>query len=432
MSGKRATTITMAGLLDELAWRGLLQDQTPGLAERLKQGRPITAYVGFDPTAPSLQVGNLVPVMLLAHLQRAGGRPIVVMGGGTGLIGDPSGKQEERPLLTPSELDTNRRNQEDQLKRLLPGVKVVNNADWLGKGLSLVEFLRDVGKHFTVSLMLQKESVKSRLEEGISFTEFSYMLLQAYDFWHLYTDPEIRCEMQMGGSDQWGNITAGTELIRRREGGEAHGLSAPLVTTATGAKFGKTERQAIWLDQTRTAPVRFYNFWVNVDDRDVERYLRMFTFKTREDIQRLMAEHQADPGARIPHHALASALTDWLRPGTASELRATLTDVFAGSEDADLVRIIERLLETTPPRSFDWDRSAPPKPEDLFVAAGLASSKGDARRLLKGRGLYLNRKVPPAGEPVSPGELLTTPRGKYLLLQKGKKSYQPLKITGLD
>ena len=429
MTGKRVVQGKMAQFLEELAWRGLVHHQTPALAQRLAQG-PITAYVGFDPTAPSLQVGNLVPVVLLEHLRRAGGQPIVVMGGGTGLIGDPSGKQTERPLLAKALLEANLTTQERQFRALLPGVEVVNNATWLGE-LKLVDFLRDVGKHFTVSLMLQKESVKARLDEGISFTEFSYMLLQAYDFWHLYRSH--RCEMQMGASDQWGNITAGIELIRRREGAEAHGLCAPLFTTATGAKFGKSEGHAVWLDDGLTAPVQFYNFWVNVDDREVEHCLRMFTFRSRDEIQNLMAQHAANPGARIPHHALASDVTAWVHGrATAADTKAAIKDVFSDLDNTDLGRTIEQLIPTTPKRSFHWDRERPPKPEDLFVAGGLASSKSDARRLLAGKGLYLNRKVPPAGAPVSDTEVVTTAQGKFVLLQKGKKTYQPLRITGLE
>jgi len=429
MTGKRAAHHKMGGFLEELAWRGLVADRTPGLAERLRRG-PITAYVGFDPTAPSLQVGNLVPVMLLEHLRRAGGRPIVVMGGGTGLIGDPSGKQNERPLLAKNELEANLGTQERQFRALLPGVEMVNNAAWLG-GLSLVDFLRDIGKHFTVAVMLQKESVKTRMDEGISFTEFSYMLLQAYDFWHLFR--EHRCEMQMGGSDQWGNITAGIELIRRREGKEAHGLSAPLVTTSGGAKFGKSEGRAVWLDTGLTAPAQFYNFWVNVDDRDVEPYLRMFTFKSRDEIAALMAQHATNPGARFAHHALASDVTAWVHgEAAARDVQAALQQVFSRLDDTDLGRTIEQLLPTTPKRSFHWDRAKPPKPEDLFVAGGLASSKGDARRLLAGKGLYLNRKVPPTGAAVSHTEVVSTTQGKFVLLQKGKKTYQPLEITGLE
>lgn len=429
MTGKRATLGKMGGFLEELAWRGLVHHQTPGLAGRLSQG-PITAYVGFDPTAPSLQVGNLVPVVLLEHLRRAGGQPMVVMGGGTGLIGDPSGKQTERPLLDKDLLKQNLAAQAQQFRSLLPDVVVLDNAEWLA-GLTLVDFLRDVGKHFTISLMLQKESVKARLDEGISFTEFAYMLLQAYDFWHLYRSH--RCEMQMGASDQWGNITAGIELIRRREGDEAHGLCAPLFTTATGAKFGKSAGNAVWLDDALTAPVQFYNLWVNVDDREVERCLRIFTFRPRHEIAKLMTQHAANPGARIPHHALATDVTEWVHGrATAADTKAAIKDVFSDLDNTDLGRTIEQLIPTTPQRSFPWDREKPPKPEDLFVAGGLASSKGDARRLLAGKGLYLNRKVPPAGVPVSDTEVVTTAQGKFVLLQKGKKTYQPLRITGLD
>lgn len=428
MTRKQAAHGAAGALLEELAWRGLVHHQTPGLAERLRQG-PITAYIGFDPTAPSLQVGNLVPVVLLEHLRRAGGTPIVLMGGGTGLIGDPSGQQTERPLLDKEVRTRNVEAQERQFRSLLPGVKILNNAAWLGN-LELVDFLRDVGKHFTISIMLQKESVKARLEEGLSFTEFSYMLLQAYDFWHLYRSH--RCEMQMGASDQWGNITAGIELIRRREGKPAHGLCAPLFTTASGAKFGKSSGRAVWLDEALTAPVQFYNFWVNVDDRQVESCLRTFTFRSRDEIGDLMAQHGANPGARIPHHALASDVTEWVRPGTSHDLREALQGVFVQTDTDDLVLTIERLLPTTRERSFHWERSRPPKPEDLFVAGGLASSKSDARRLLAGKGLYLNRSVPPAGEAVSDAEVVETAQGRFVLLQKGKKTYQPLRITGLD
>src|SRR5512134_2874262 len=302
---------TATPLLDDLTSRGLLQEHTPGLAARLARG-PITGYAGFDPTAPSLQVGNLVPVMLLAHFQRAGGKPIVLLGGGTGLIGDPSGKATERPLLDMAQVEANVAKQRDQFARFLSfgrgatDAVMANNADWLVQ-LDLVGFLRDVGKHFTVGYMQQKESVKARMEAGISYTEFSYMLLQAYDFLELRR--RHGCELQMGGSDQWGNITAGIELIRRADGAEAHGLVAPLLTAATGAKFGKSEGNAIWLDPALTSPYQFYQYWINADDRDVERWLGMFTFLDRGAIAGLMDRHKADAGTRVPHRALARALT---------------------------------------------------------------------------------------------------------------------------
>ncbi len=274
-----------SNVLQELEWRGFVQQATPGLAAHFAKG-PVTAYCGFDPTAPSLQLGNLMPLMLLANLQRAGHRPIVLMGGGTGLIGDPSGKSSERPLLSKEQIRENVRRQRDQSARFLEfgtgptAALLLDNAKWLVEQ-HLIDFLRDIGKHFTVNVMMQKESVKARMDGGLSFTEFSYMLLQAYDFLYLFR--ERQCTLQVAGSDQWGNITAGVELIRRVENADAHGLVAPLVTRASGQKFGKTESGAVYLDPEMTSPYKFYQFWINVDDRDVENYLKLFTLKTRTE-----------------------------------------------------------------------------------------------------------------------------------------------------
>ena len=420
----------MKSLLTELASRGLVQDQTPGLADRLATGQPITAYVGFDPTAPSLQVGNLVPVMLLAHLQRAGGKAIVVMGGGTGMVGDPSGKSEERPLLSTEQLDANVKRQEGQFRHLLPGVEIVDNATWL-RPLGMMEFLRDVGKHFTISVMLQKDSVKSRLEQGISFTEFSYMLTQAYDFWHLFR--ERHCEMQMGGSDQWGNITAGVELIRKREGQEAHCLTAPLITTATGAKFGKSEGKALWLDAGLTPPHVFYNFWVNADDRDVEKYLRMFTFKSQDEVAALMTQHAGNPGARAAHHALALDLTE--RVHGAEVAKQTAEGVRGGaaaSKTGDVRAEIEQLSKSQSPIPVAVDPANMPTSESLFQLAKLVSSKSDARRLMEGGGLYLNGEAATFGQAITRSDVQETAAGAFILLRKGKKNTQLLKVTGLD
>src|SRR5438874_2682570 len=303
--------MTSANVLQELAWRRFVQQATPSLAAHVARG-PVTAYCGFDPTAPSLQLGNLMPLMLLANLQRGGHRPIVLMGGGTGLIGDPSGKAGERPLLSKEQIRENLQHQRDQMARFLEfgagptAALLLDNAKWLGSQ-GLIDFLRDVGKHFTVNIMLQKESVKARLEAGLSFTEFSYMLLQAYDFLHLFR--ERQCTLQVGGSDQWGNITAGVDLIRRIENAEAHGLVAPLVTMASGKKFGKTESGAIYLDPKLTSPYKFYQFWINVDDRDVESYLKLFTLKSRSDIDALLAEQKRHPAARPAQRALAADVT---------------------------------------------------------------------------------------------------------------------------
>src|SRR4051812_23442781 len=281
-------------LLDELSWRGMIYQQTDGLADALATAQ-VSAYVGFDPTASSLHVGHLVPVMGLAHLQRAGHRPVALVGGGTGMIGDPSGKSAERQLITEEEVQLNSRALEKQLRRFLDftgktAARMVDNATWL-RQLRAVDFMRDVGKHFTINYMLAKDSVQSRIEGGISFTEFSYMLLQAYDFLELNRREDV--SLQIGGSDQWGNITAGLELIRRVEGRTAHAMTMPLVTTASGSKFGKTEAGAVWLDATRTSPYKFYQYWINVDDRDASKYLRFFTMLSRKEIESLDTTIQA-------------------------------------------------------------------------------------------------------------------------------------------
>ncbi len=408
-------------LLAELAWRELLHDQTPGLAERLSRG-PLSGYVGFDPTATSLQLGNLVPVMLLAHLQRAGGKPIVVMGGGTGLIGDPSGKSAERPLLSPDDVAFNVESQRRQFARFLDfeagpaRAEIIDNADWLSE-LQLVPFLRDIGKHFTVALMLQKESVRSRMDSGISFTEFTYMLLQAYDFLHLYQ--HHGCELQLGGSDQWGNITAGIELIRRIAGGEAHGLSAPLVTTTTGKKFGKSEGGAIWLDPALTSPYQFYQFWMNVDDRDVERFLKMFTFLSREAIADLMEAHTGSPGARVPQKTLGHDVTARVHGAEAARSAAEAAEVLFGELDPRraTVETWEALRRELP--HVELELGQPMSTIDVVTAVGLAKSKSEARRLLSQGGVTLNGGSLSADGSIGPSDLL---HNRYAWLRRGKKT----------
>ena len=409
------------GLLDELKWRGLLHDHTPELPARLAKG-PITAYVGFDPTAPSLQVGNLVPVMLLAHLQRHGGKPIVVLGGGTGMIGDPSGKSNERPLLELDQLAANVATQRAQFERFMSfgrgagDAAMVNNADWLTK-LDLVGFLRDIGKHFTLSYMLQKESVKSRIESGISFTEFTYMLLQAYDYLELFR--RHGCELQMGGSDQWGNITAGMELIRRVEGGAAHALVAPLVATSSGAKFGKSEGQAIWLDAARTSPYQFYQFWINQDDQDIERYLGMFTFLTRDEISALMAGHAEARGARRPHRALARDLTEHVHGQAAAEGAEQAAAIMFGDLDPRKASagVWKTLAGELPTATIAI--TAESLVVDVLVAAEVVKSKSEARRQIEQGGIAVNgAKVTDAAAAV--GAPLT---GGYYLVARGKKTF---------
>ncbi len=413
----------MKQLCDELEWRGLLADSTPGLRERLARG-PITGYVGFDPTAPSLQLGNLVPVMLLAHLQHAGGKPIVLLGGGTGLIGDPSGKRAERPLQEVSTVEENAARQRRQFERFLDfaegatGAEFLNNAEWLVE-LRTVSFLREVGKHFTLSYMLQKESVKGRLADGISYTEFSYMLLQAYDFLHLYRTK--KCELQLGGSDQWGNITAGIELIRRSEGGEAHGVCAPLLTSASGAKFGKTEAGTVWLDPERTRPYEFYQYWINADDRDVESHLRVFTFKTREEIAALMSAHAHRPGEREPHKAVAFDVTSRVHGEEIAKRAKEATEIMFGSRDPAAARAStwEMLANELPhgplPDGFSGDTPV----VDLVSNTNLVKSKGDARRQIQQGGISVNgRRIAEADG--SAGEPL---EGGYYWVQRGKKSH---------
>jgi len=412
----------MKELLDELRWRGMAFDQTPGLEDRLAKG-PITGYVGFDPTATSLQIGNLVPVMLLAHLQRAGGKPIVLVGGGTGLIGDPSGKSQERPLLTEADVDENAAKQKAQLERFLDfgdgptGAVTLNNADWL-RGMPLEKFLRDVGKHFTISSMLQKDSVKSRLDSGISFTEFSYMLLQAYDFLHLHQHHD--CELQLGGSDQWGNITAGIELIRRAKGAEAHALCAPLVTTSTGAKFGKTEAGSIWLDSALTSVYHFYQFWVNVDDRDVESYLKIFTFLSMEEVAELSAEHEKDKSRRVAQHALAQDLTTRIHGETlANGARSASAILFGGEDVSSSDRATWEVLSEALPT---WDTTKEELPNnivDLAAQSGLAKSKSEARRQIEQGGVYLNGERATLDTAIESGKCLA---GGVLWLRRGKKT----------
>ncbi len=416
----------MSDLFAELEWRGFVQHATQGLGTHLAERR--TLYCGFDPTAPSLQLGNLMPIMLLRHFQRAGHKPLVLMGGGTGLIGDPSGKRSERPLLSKEQIRENLQRQRDQMSRFLdfdPGpaaAEVVNNADWLVKE-PLVDFLRDVGKHFSVNVMLQKESVKARIDTGISYTEFSYMLLQAYDFLHLFRAK--RCTIQVGGSDQWGNITAGIDLVRRVESGEAHGLVAPLVTTASGAKFGKSEAGAIWLDPATTSPYKFYQFWYNTDDRDVESYLQLFTFLARQDIKAHMKTHKKDPSRREAQGKLAIEVTTIVH-GKQAAYNATAVNAILFSDldprnvEPSALDLLAQEIPTARLPSGDGLSLV-----DAVVQAGLAKSKGEARRAIEQGGIYVNQqRVKDATRKIEAPDWLA---GTNLLLRKGKKDYALLR-----
>lgn len=420
----------MPDILSLAEARGFLQDATPGLAERLTHGS-VTAYVGFDPTADSLHVGNLVPVMGLAWLQRLGGKPVALVGGGTGMVGDPSGKRNERPMLEREQLESNAAAIRAQLERFLDfsganAARMANNFDWLAP-LSMLDFLRDVGKHFTVNYMLQKESVKARMESGISFTEFSYMLVQAYDYWHLHRT--LGVELQMGGSDQWGNITAGIELIGRREGATVHGLTFPLLVTSGGGKFGKSEQGNIWLDPAKTSPYQFLQFWLNADDRDVGQYLRLFTFMELEEVDAVMQQQASDPGRRPAQRRLAREVTALVHGAEIAQRVVEASALLFGGTDLrtaqpGVFKVLEAEVPVTRlPRSA-LEAGLPLI--DALVTAGLASSKGEARRGLQGNGFSVN------GEPIGSTDRMLGMNdvlaGRYVMLQKGKKNYAMLVV----
>jgi tyrosyl-tRNA synthetase len=384
-------------LYREFEWRELVYDATEGAREALAATR-ITGYIGFDPTAASLHVGSLLPIMALARFQRAGHAPIAVVGGGTGLIGDPSGKSQERQLQSMEQVEENVAGIRAQLERFLDfgtgpgGARIVNNADWLVP-MPLMSFLRDVGKHFTVNYLLQKEAVKRRLEqeEGISYTEFSYLLTQAYDFVMLYD--RYGCTLQMGGSDQWGNITAGIDLVRKLRGGKAHGLVLPLVTTSAGVKFGKTEAGTVWLDAEKTSPFRFYQFWLNTDDRDAIRYLKSFTFLDASRIEELARAVEERPERREAQRALAEQVTDLVH-GAEARQRAEQASalLFKGdvrqASKADILMVFDD-VPSTEVRASDFASDGLPVTR-LIMASGLEPSGSAASRLVKGGGFYLN------------------------------------------
>jgi len=420
-------------IFEELSWRGLIYDATPGFEDWTASGSR-TAYIGFDPTASSLHVGSLLPIMGLARMQRFGHRPIALVGGGTGLIGDPSGKSAERQMLTADAVEENLEGIKRQLEPFLDfgsgsnRAVMVNNLDWLGT-MGLVDFLRDVGKHFTVNYMLAKESVKRRVqsEEGISYTEFTYMMLQAYDFLEL--NSLYDCDIQMGGSDQWGNIMAGIDLVRKVRGSKVHGLVFPLVTNASGTKFGKTESGTVWLDPERTSPYRFYQFWLNTDDRDVVPYLKYFTWLSEDDISGLAVAHEAHPGRREAHRTLAREVTALVHGESERDQAETAASVlFGGALDQVRVKDLRDIFDDVPSTSL---------PNDVFSGdglgilelcehTGLTASRGEARRLVRAGGLFVNNeRIGDEQATVGASHLI---EGKLLVLRKGKKSYHLVQI----
>jgi tyrosyl-tRNA synthetase len=428
-------------LLEELQWRGLVADCTDpdALARRLSE-QPITLYCGFDPTADSLHVGNLVPLFALRRFQLAGHHPIALAGGATGMVGDPSGKSAERNLQTSEQVTHNIESQKRQLAKFLEfdpaktpnrnPARLVNNAEWTGP-VTYLEFLRDVGKYFTVNWMVAKESVRARMEDresGISYTEFSYMLLQAFDFYHLRKTMD--CELQVGATDQWGNITAGTELIRKKLGATAYGLVFPLLTKADGTKYGKSAAGAVWLDPRRTSPYRFYQFFMQTEDTDVVKLLKVLTFLPVEEITALEAEVTGNPGARAAQKALARAITTVVHGETAfADAQRASEIMFGGGLEGVTEDVFQDVVGEVPTREID-----PVKLEgsglplvDVLVHSGLSPSKGQARKDVEGGGIYVNNvRASEAGRSISTGDLLF---GKYLLLRKGKRTYTVLTTT---
>ena len=421
--------------VEELTWRGMIHQMMPGTEEQL-QKELTTAYLGIDPTADSLHIGHLVGVMMLKHFQRAGHKPIALIGGATGMIGDPSMKSQERKLLDEETLRHNQNAIKAQLSKFLDfdsdapnAAEMVNNYDWM-KNFSFLDFIRDVGKLITVNYMMAKDSVKKRLSgesrEGMSFTEFSYQLCQGYDFLHLYR--EKGCRLQLGGSDQWGNITTGTELIRRTTGGEAYALTCPLITKADGGKFGKTESGNVWLDPRYTSPYQFYQFWLKVSDADAEKYIKIFTELTREEVEDLVAQQAADPGQRPLQKRLAKEITTMVHSAADYEAAVEASQILFSNNTADALRRLDEktLLDVfagvpTFEVSLDEIKAGISIADLLTDRAKVFPSKGELRKMTQGGGVLINKeKISDPYATLDPAQLL---QGKYLLVQRGKKNY---------
>ncbi len=421
----------MENLIAELRWRGLIQDMIPGTEERLGK-EPISAYVGFDPTADSLHIGSLIPIIVLVHLQKYGHKPIALVGGATGMVGDPSGKSEERNLLSKEILEKNVAGLKQQLSRFLDfnsdkinAAEMVNNYDWFSS-ISFLDFIRDVGKHISVNYMMAKESVKKRLEgeNGMSFTEFTYQLIQGYDFYWLYKNKN--CQLQFGGSDQWGNIITGTELIRRKTGGEAFAFTCPLLTKSDGSKFGKSEKGNVWLDAQKTSPYTFYQFWLNTADADAERFLKVFTFLSEEEIKELVQQHTGNEHQRILQKKLAEELTCFVHSKNDYEFAVKASSILFSNDTAQILRELNeqqllQVMEGVPTVEIKKDTLNDLDLITLLAEAKVLSSKSEAKKMLAGGGIFINKeKINPGDEKIKITQLLND---KYLLIQKGKKNY---------
>lgn len=426
----------MKDFVAELKWRGMVHDIMPGTEEQL-QKEMTSAYIGFDPTADSLHIGNLVQIMTLMHFQRCGHKPFALVGGATGMVGDPSGKSDERNLLDETTLKHNLAAVQKQLEKFLifegeNAAEVVNNYDWF-KGLGFLEFIRDVGKHITVNYMMAKDSVKKRLETGLSFTEFSYQLVQGYDFYWLWKNKNIK--LQLGGSDQWGNIVTGTELIRRKGQGEAFAMTTPLITKADGSKFGKSEGGNIWLDPEKTSPYKFYQYWINASDEDVVKFIKIFSTREKEEVETLIKEHQEAPHLRNLQKALAEEVT--VRVHSQEDLATAIkasSILFGKSTTEDLASINEKTLlqvfEGVPQAEISKAQlEGAENVTDLvseLTGGVIFPSKGEARKMIKGGGVSINKQKVESADEAPKYELL---QGKYLLAQKGKKNYYLIKVT---
>ncbi|MDE6090863.1 MAG: tyrosine--tRNA ligase [Duncaniella sp.] len=427
--------------IEELTWRGMIHTVMPGTDEQLKKGMT-TAYLGIDPTADSLHIGHLCGVMMLRHFQRCGHKPLALVGGATGMIGDPSGKSAERNLLDEETLRHNQEAIKKQLSKFLDfesdapnKAEMVNNYDWT-KDVTFLDFAREIGKHITVNYMMAKDSVQKRLNgearDGLSFTEFTYQLLQGFDFYTLYKDKN--CKLQLGGSDQWGNITTGTELIRRKLGGEAYALTCPLITKADGGKFGKTESGNVWLDPRYTSPYKFYQFWLNVSDADAEKYLKIFTALTKEDIDALIEEHAKDPGQRPMQKRLAKEVTTMVHSAEDYEAAVEASQILFSNKAGDILHKIDEatllaVMEGVP--QFEISRSAineGVKLVDLLTdIAPVFPSKGEMRKLVQGGGVSINKEK--ISDPYAPATTDMLLNDKYILVQRGKKNYYLLRVT---
>jgi len=417
-------------LIQELTWRGMIHDIMPGTEEQLNK-EMTTGYIGFDPTADSLHIGSLVPILLLVHFQKAGHKPIALVGGATGMVGDPSGKSEERNLLSEETLQKNVSGVKAQLERFLDfdpalpnAAEMANNYDWF-RNISFIDFLRDAGKYITVNYMMAKDSVKKRIEgeTGISYTEFAYQLMQGYDFYWLYQHKN--CKLQMGGSDQWGNMTTGTELIRRKAGGEAFVFTNPLITKADGGKFGKTESGNVWLDANRTSPYQFYQFWLNASDTDAEKWIRIFTFLTKKAIEMLINEHRLNPAARVLQKTLAQEITTFVHGAEEFEKAVETTQKLFANQHAPAESLsIEDLEGMEGVVKIDFGREKIDAGIDIvsFLAEStIFPSKGEARKTVQGGGVSINRKKVEGTDSKLDNSMLL--HDQYILVQKGKKNY---------